>query len=252
LNVKSLCITSSNCPKMISLLPLVTLFLSSRNVCASAESSTETYPWNERNRYYFSSLLTKMTDTLSEGCRRTLNVLNDGVILLPSSSTILNVASMPPHSEIVKWWRALQKPQQMRVDPNLCDAVLTKKVPIFNNTGCQLRGYMNPSAPRCQNKYLKLICDQSRISIDDSRRNSFVLPESDHSTAELPPQPYLLTAKDSFVSMCGQISSYCGLVHTTSNCMGIISKFDADLFHKKCSPSLSENVRIFLVLHLIN
>jgi hypothetical protein len=236
---------------MVGLLPLVTLFLFSRNVYASTESSTETYPWNERHRYYFSSLVTKMTDTLSEGCRRTLNVLNDGVILLPSSSTILNVASMPPHIEIVNWWRALQKPQQMRVDPNLCDAVLTKKLPIFNNTGCQLRGYMNPSAPRCQNKYLKYVCDQSRIPIDDSRRNSFVLPESDHSTAELPPQPYLLTAKDSFVSMCGHISSYCGLVHTTSNCMGITSKYDADLFHKKCSPSLSENVSLFPVWHLI-
>lgn len=229
---------------MVGLLSLVTLFLLFSNVSASAESASEAYHWYERHRYYFSSLETKMKDVLSEGCRKKLVVLNDGVILPPTSSAVVNVASMPAKGEVVKWWKELRKPQQMRVDPNLCDAVLTKRVPIFNNTGCQLKGYMSPSAPRCQNKYLKYICDHSRIPIDDSRKNSFVLPESDHSTAELPPQPWLLTAKDSFVSMCGQISSYCGLIHTTSNCMGGTSSYQADLFHQNCSPYLSENVSL--------
>jgi hypothetical protein len=191
----------------LQILQLLALILNSLSV----ENVTDPYPWNNRYRYYFTSAANKMTEVLSPGCLNKLTVLKDGLIQLPASGDEINVASFPVKQEIIDYWRSFNKPNQMRVDPNLCDAVMrAKKNPIFNNTGCQLPGYMNPSAPRCQNKYLRYICDQSRIAIDDPKRNGFALPESDHKTAELPPQPWLLTVRNSFVSMCGSISTKCG------------------------------------------
>ena len=206
------------------------------------EGSGELYPWVERHRYYFTSVSSKMKDVLSGSCLHNLQVVNDSTIQLPNVNESVYVASFPPSDEIVKWWRNLERPMQMRVDPNLCDAVLTKRIPIFNNTGCQLQGYMNPSAPRCQNKYLKYICDKSRMPIDDPTSNRFILPESDHATTDLPPYPWLLSVRNSFVSMCGHISSGCGLMHTTSNCMGIMLSYQANLFFEKCRTTLLENV----------
>ena len=113
-----------------------------------------------------------------------------------------------------------------------------KKQPIFTNTGCQLEGYMNPSSPRCQTQYLKWACYNSAQAINDTTITSFIIPESDHSNAELPPQPWILTARNAFVSVCGYISSKCGLVHTTANCKAIAHELAADSFHAKCPASL--------------
>ena len=242
-------------PSLFQNLLFITCVLCSRcadsidpDLATIVDSNAKDYPWTERQRYYFPTVEDKMKEILSDKCLTKLTVLPDGVILLPPSNATLNVASMPVKKEIVEWWRSMAKPSQMRVDPNLCDAVLTKRVPIFNNTGCQLQGYMHPSAPRCQTKYLKYVCDQSRIPIDIPASNSFVIPESDHSTADLPPQPWLLTARNSFVSMCGSISTACGLVHTTSNCMGTSSKYQATKFISKCPSSLMNEVRTAFVL----
>lgn len=218
--------------------------------CTTAGSSlgidAEPYDWNKRNHYYFRSLKSKMDGVLSENCLSALNLLEDGVIRLPNSSRTINVASMPVDDQILRWWKNIEQPKQMRVDPNLCDAVMKKRRPIFTNKGCLLAGYMSPSAPRCQNKYLKYICDESRIAINDPVRNGFVLPESNHFNSELPPQPWLLTARNSFVSMCGHISSDCGLIRTTANCMGIGFQRQADLFHSRCPTSLVNNVSILI------
>jgi hypothetical protein len=201
----------------------------------------EPYSWRNRNQYYYRSLNTKMEEVLSSNCKVVLNTLQDSVIRLPDSSAKLNVASMPVRQEIISWWQSIPKPKQMRVDPNLCAAVYTKKKSIFNNTGCQVPGMMHLGAPRCQNGYLKYVCDKSMISIDDSRRNGFVLPESDHMHSELPPQPWLLTARNSFVSMCGHISSECGIIHTLSNCLGGRHTRDAKMFNQKCPTSLQNS-----------
>ena len=227
---------------VIMLLLALSFMLFAGSYSDSIDTVTEHYTWNKREAYYFESLQGKMKDTLSSGCISKVTFLGDGSIVIPSTSTTLNAASMPVKANIMKWWKNIPKPSQMRVDPHLCDAVAAKRLSIFNQTGCQLPGYMSPSAPRCQNKYMKYICDQSRTAIDDQKGKSFVILESDHNNTELPPQPWLLTARNSFVSMCGDISTDCGVVHTTSNCLGTRFKSQAKLFQSKCKHSLIKYV----------
>jgi hypothetical protein len=132
----------------------------------------------------------------------------------------------------------LSRPQQMRVEPYLCDAVYEKRRPIFFNKGCQLPHYMNPSAPRCQTKYLKWICEQAQRNITDSSisttGSAFVLPESDHQTSFIPPIPWLLSARNALVSKCGTIVTACGYVHTTANCMATGNSYAAKKFNDSC------------------
>jgi hypothetical protein len=196
------------------------------------------YSWNNRTQYYYQSLKIKMDEVLSSNCRIALNIVQEGMIRLPDSNAGLNVASMPVKKEIINWWKSISKPKQMRVDPNLCNSVYIAKYSIFNGTGCQLRNMMHLGAPRCQNGYLKYICDKSMIPIDEPRRNGFILPESDHKHSELPPQPWLLTARNSFITKCGQISSECGLIHTLSNCKGRGDTVGANRFRENCPISL--------------
>ena len=100
---------------------------------------------------------------------------------------------------------------------------------------------MHPSAPRCQTRYLKWICDHSRMDITEEKGNGFILPESDHSRTEKPPQPYLVKIRNASVSMCGDISMSCGYLHTTANCMATGYRWQAQQFHKKCFKSRAAN-----------
>lgn len=129
----------------------------------------------------------------------------------------------------------LQNFVQMRVEPSLCDSAVRHKNPIFNKTTCQLSYIMNPSSPRCQISYLRWICDRARMPIADSRPNHFTLPEADHFNAYLPPVPYLATARDAFVSLCGQVVTRCGLLHTTANCQAPGYKDHALNFRQMCA-----------------
>jgi hypothetical protein len=202
------------------------------------------FMWKDRWRYYFPSVETKMAEILSPGCYRKINRTNNWMIEIPNDDDVLNIASTPIKKDVVAWWRDISRPNQMRVDPNLCDLVYTKSKPIFNGTGCQVPAIMNPFAPRCQTKYLKRICDSARKSIEDKVPNNFVLPESDHKTIDMPPQPWILTARNALVSMCGQISSKCGLVHTTANCMATGQKSLSLKFVEKCNLNSLLNVSI--------
>jgi len=94
---------------------------------------------------------------------------------------------------------------------------------------------MNPSSPRCQIEYLKWICNNARMDITQTASNNFILPDSYHVNAELPPIPYLIVAKDAFVSLCGQIANSCGVVHTTANCQAPGYRDHAIRFYYKCA-----------------
>ena len=198
------------------------------------------YPWKERHKYYYPSIDVKVAELLdaTPACVGKVRILPDGELSVPLTDDVLHMASMPVSPAVVAWWKAIPRPRLMRVDPNLCDGVMrAKRQPIFTNTGCQLEGYMNPSAPRCQTQYLKWACYGSARAINDTSASSFIIPESDHATAELPPQPWVLTARNAFVSMCGYISSKCGLVHTTANCKAFQHQVVAATFHDKCPAS---------------
>jgi len=171
------------------------------------------YTWNKRDNYYFASLEDKIKQiSFQNACTNSFKRQPNSTINIPISVDDVYIAEFPVSAELFSWWIDIPKPKQMRVDPYICDVVYTKRLPIFNNTGCQLPGYMSPSAPRCQTKYLRWICEQSRLSIDDTSTNHFTIPEADHKSnaAHPPPQPWLLTAKNAIVSMCGQISLPCG------------------------------------------
>ena len=103
---------------------------------------------------------------------------------------------------------------------------------------------MYSSAPRCQTQYLKSICQQASLSIDNHQPNGFILPESNHATTFLPPQPWLVTTKDTFVSMCGQISLACGMLQTNTNCRALAYEMHALTFQRYCPLSLRTTVTV--------
>lgn len=186
----------------------------------------ESYTWNKRENYYFTSIESKIQQiSIQNKCTASFKRQPDKSILIPTSEDDIFISEFPVSKDIFNEWKSMDRPKQMRVDPYICDVVYTKKLPIFNNTGCQLQGYMSPSAPRCQTKYLRWICEQSRLPVNGIFANHFVIPESDHlSNAALPPpQPWLLTARNAIVSMCGQISMPCGMITvitcTVANCV---------------------------------
>jgi hypothetical protein len=201
------------------------------------------YFWKVREDYYHNSLQQKIDlITKLDKCSSSVKIIEKSSIILPSDDSIVHMSEFPVQPEMFNWWAKIPRPTQMRVDPFICDIVYTKKVPIFNNTGCQLPEYMSPSAPRCQTQYLRWVCSLARIPIDSITPNYFVLPESDHSfivhasadnkidngykksilsffsssgsattpPPPVPPQPWLLTARNAFVSACGQLSLPCG------------------------------------------
>lgn len=214
--------------------------------CCQRVSAAVPYKWKDKEKYYFPDIDGKLSEIITGSCRlshKTADHPNDvPSVFYPKLAADFIVLRFAVEEIMSSWWRSIPSPKQMRVEPWLCDVVFTKKNPIFNNTGCQLPDYMSTSAPRCQTSYLKWICDSSRMDIMDSSSSSrFILPESNHATSFLPPAPFLLIAKYSFVTLCGQIISSCGIVHTTANCKARSSMVQGKSFQKKCNlKSFSE------------
>lgn len=174
------------------------------------------YKWKERDNYYYHTIDKKIESIAHlQECVDMIKKQSDNTIKIPISQDEAYISSFPVSKDLFRWWANIPKPQQMRVDPYICDVVYTKRLPIFNNTGCQLPGYMSPSAPRCQTQYLRWICEQARLPINSTTANHFILPEADHQSnmGAPPPQPWLLTARNAVVSMCGQVSLPCGEHH---------------------------------------
>lgn len=170
------------------------------------------YHWKDILHYYYPTLQHKVDAMLHYGCKTSNRILPaNSAITIPPDRDSVYIIPFPPSQDIETFWYNIPPPKQMRVDPFLCEAVYVKKRPIFNNTGCQLPHYMSPGAPRCQTSLLKWICDQSKLPIDNPTPNGFFLPESQHSTWIKPPLPWILTIRESLVTMCGQIISKCGM-----------------------------------------
>ena len=215
------------------------------------KDNTTTFTWPSLPDYYFSSVRLKLVEmtSLSKGDNKCFgatkflmeNTLPD-YITTRTSPDFVSISTFPPSPELVSWWYSIPRPRQMRVDPLLCDHPFTRKRPIFNNSGCQLPGYMHPAAPRCQTQYLKWICDHARLPMQARRGNGFVLPESDHGSARVPPYPWLMTVNQAFVSMCGDIVSSCGIIHTKSNCMGMRQQYEAKLFQRSCNVQQARRI----------
>lgn len=208
------------------------------------------YSWNKRSSYYFTNLHHKMEELLAFSpnteCDSKYVMLPDATMKVPlvHSNASFLASSFPVSKDLVDWWRAMHRPSSMRVDPYLCEVVYTKAKPIFKAKQCQIPTMMHPSAPRCQVTYLKWICEAAQRPLNDSALNPFVVPEADHATTEVPPDPYLVIAKDVFVSMCGQLHTKCGLLHTSANCRATGFRWKAKKFGQNCPFSLLEQPHI--------
>eukprot|EP00981_Chlorochromonas_danica_P002296 scaffold440_cov277-Ochromonas_danica.AAC.30 len=175
-----------------------------------------------------------------------------------SGSGDLYLLPSPISEEVIRWYLSLPPPRSMRVDPGLCAIIPLSKRPIFNNTsGCQLKHYMSPYAPRCQVSYLKEICRLAQCEVNDTRLHSYILPEADHriwtnatttmsssggyypSSSSinhllLPPQPFLLAFRNGYVTQCGQASLPCGIVHPSTTCFTVGHRGLSSRFHRQC------------------
>jgi hypothetical protein len=205
--------------------------------------------WNRQQTYYYKTLEQKLSVIGHEGCQRLYSILPavKREIFEANNSHMITVTASPVEPSIMKFWKEIPSPKQMRVDPNLCDVVYTKRKPIFNNTGCQLPHYMNAAAPRCQTDYLKWICDSSRMPLTQTISNHFILPEANHAHWHLlPPMPFVLSLKEVMVSQCGQISAACGFIHTNTNCRASGFYSQAKAFARYCpkASSIRSNYKI--------
>jgi hypothetical protein len=156
------------------------------------------FTWKRVEDYYFPLLDHKMQLILDEGCYNTYKETTMNTITIPiSDSEIFASTFSTVVEELRPWWSKMRPASQLRVEPALCNSAKSKKKPIFYQNGCNLPHYMHPSAPRCQNSYLHWLCENAAMNITSTLRNGFIMPEANHSSAIVPPFPFLLTAKRS-------------------------------------------------------
>jgi hypothetical protein len=196
---------------METLLILSLLFVASRSIITSYQDVFQSFKWKKPYDYYYRSVQEKLPVILHGNCLKNVNLLPvDANITVPTERNRLNVITYSIDKDLYLWWIRIPKPRQMRIDPRICTSIYLKRKPIFDNPGCQLDGYMSPSAPRCQTKYLKYICENSKMNFTDVVPNHFVIVEADHSQWLTPPSPWIAVAKNASVSICGHISASCG------------------------------------------
>ena len=211
----------------------------------------DTYLWRDRQTYYYPTIEAKLEQIMmgkcvghtervcvkgSEAdapeCREqfrveTLNMALDDSSFLKQMSIILAgvtskkgvVIAFPPTKYMVETWRNIAPPRQMRMDAQLCKEPWKFPNPVLKGDKCRNINYMHNGAPRCQASYLRWICDHSSMGRDIKKANGFILPESDHAKADVPPTPYMVVAQDAYVTMCGQIVKDCGLILPNAGCM---------------------------------
>ncbi len=120
----------------------IILLLISGSYEASTIEEQEQYPktvkWKEQRTYYFSSLKEKVHLTFLDECIRHVRIIDNYRVSLPEGPLDMFISSFPPSEEMVAFWRGIQRPQQMRQEPQLCESPYRRKRPIFLADGCQL------------------------------------------------------------------------------------------------------------------
>jgi hypothetical protein len=192
-----------------------------------ADCNFTTYTWQDKGNYFFDNLGTKVQQMIAPACIAHVVYKPDNSMGIPLSEYNIYIRSMPYSSELFAYWKNIPPPQQHRVEKLLCEAPMTRKRSIFQIKGCLLDTYMMPSAPRCQNSYLAHLCYSAVKDTTDMSASRFYTPEGDHSTTRAPPTPWLLTATNATVTLCGHVITPCGVIRTTANCMA--SSFDSFL-----------------------
>ena len=95
--------------------------------------------WRYKSDYYYPNLNGKINQIFDKKCReKHLIILDDNIIQVPNSSDHILISSFRPSDNIVKYWKDIVKPLQMRQEPLLCDSPKTRRRPIFDAQGCQV------------------------------------------------------------------------------------------------------------------
>ena len=158
--------------------------------------------WKDKWQYYHQSLDSKMKAILSKSCSSKYEISLNSPTDTSKYNSLIAASNFSPSNEVIDWWKKVKKPLQMRVESWLCDSIYLTKSPYFEREGCPAKkGYMSTGAPRCQVKYLKHVCDSSKMNVEDRRANGFFLPEANHNQSFTPPLPFLLGTKNAFVTM---------------------------------------------------
>lgn len=208
-------------------------------------------PWRAKTKYYYEDLRLKVNEMVQPSCRASIRFAAVDQVAIPHDDSVVSVTPLTIDDTTMRWWRSFDRPVQMRVDPLLCKAVYLKKTPIFDQPSCQLKTYMHPSAPRCQTKYLKWLCETTQLDINDDRPNYAIMPEAHHNRTFLPPQPYILTIRNAYVMMCGQVIANCGAIRTTANCQSNGQVMFMGPFQQACSMQQLSSVRTIITAVLI-
>jgi hypothetical protein len=215
---------------------LVFLFLwaFTDSLTAAVERNQLSQRWPLRSKYYEPNLEATLTGILelNPSCRASAKVLPPGDIRVPQSDDEIYITEISVKKEIYDFWSQMGR-AQARADMKVCHPP-AGKVPFLNHTGCRHSGYMHPHAPRCQQDYLREICDSSSRPIFERSAAQYVPAEADHSNVAPPPQPWLLTARNAMVSRCGVISYSCGFAHSSASC-------SSDLARRASCPLASLN-----------
>jgi hypothetical protein len=192
------------------------LFLFALAEALETNKLSETWPL--RSKYYEPDLETTLAGILelNPACKASATVLPPGDIRVPPSGHEIFITEISVKKEIYEFWRQMER-AQARADLTVCNPP-ADKVPFLNHTGCRHFGYQHRHAPRCQQDYLREICESSSRPIFEKSVPQFVPAEADHSHVASPPQPWLLTARNALVSRCGVISYGCGFAHSSASC----------------------------------
>ena len=91
---------------MVQMLCLLSFVFLISWIESKAKEKDTVYKWKERQRYYYPTIEIKTKELLhaSPACLPKIRTLRPGVLEVPTSDDILNIASMPVSQTVVAWY----------------------------------------------------------------------------------------------------------------------------------------------------
>jgi len=179
--------------------------------------------------YEYKNITMKMRETIGYECSYSIvgtnisiNNNNPNIISLSASVELL-----PPTADEIKTWMMVPAPM-VWFSPDIC-AVADK---YFHQTiGCTKGVQLHPDCPRCHRERAEKIC-----RLGQQNGGKIVIPEARHVRADPnldSTTPFLIRAKNAFITACGGVSLNCGVIQTRTGC-GAVRDEAASVLHKKC------------------
>ena len=142
-----------------------------------------------------------------------------------------------PTRDHIRRWQAVKPPKTL-MSSFLCE----ENADYFNGVGCTRGVSLHPDCPRCHRERVAALCTNF------GGEQAFEIPEARVVREDLQldsTTPYLLRARQGFVSTCGGTSVACGWIQHRTQC-GQTREKAAENMHHYCFPaneSFCHNVR---------